>query len=326
MARVLVTGTSGFIGRALLGALLDSGFEVTAASRKPVTVTNPPGAIRTTVIDDIHGSTDWRAALAEAALVVHLAGIAHQPIADDQATVARYQAVNVDGTAALATAAAAAGVKRFVFLSSIKVNGEATVERPFTEQDAPAPQDIYGRSKWQAEQALSHIAQQTGMECTILRSPLVYGPGVGGNVASLLRLCDTPVPLPFGAIDNRRSLIARANLIHALISCLTHPAAAHETFLLRDGEDLSTAALVRHLRRALGRPARLLPVPPALLNALGSLTGRGDMMRRLTGSLAVDDGKLRRALGWQPPRRVDDALAETAAAFRSTASRYAHGR
>jgi nucleoside-diphosphate-sugar epimerase len=321
MPRVLVTGAAGFIGRALVDALLASGFEVTAAVRATGGPAPWQGAVRAVAVGGIDGATDWRAALDGAELVVHLAGIAHQPIAEDDASVARYHAVNVAGTAALATAAAARGVRRLLFLSSVKVNGEETGARPFTERDAPAPQDIYGRSKWQAEQALARIAAETGMAVTVLRSPLVYGPGVGGNFASLLRLCDTPLPLPFGAIDNRRSLIARANLVHAVIACLGHPAAANETFLLRDREDLSTAELARRLRRALGRPARLLPVPPALLTSLGSLLGRGDTMRRLVGSLAVDDGKLCGTVGWHPPRATDEALAETAAAFRSSHAR-----
>lgn len=326
MGRVLVTGATGFIGRALVDELLTAGYEVTAALRNAAGPAPWHGSVRVLAVGEIDGSTDWRTALEGVESIVHLAGIAHQPIAEDDATVARYGAVNVDGTATLATAAASAGVKRMTFLSSIKVNGEETTTRPFTERDPPAPQDIYGRSKWQAEQALTRIAQETGLAATILRSPLVYGPGVGGNFASLLRLCDTPLPLPFGAINNRRSLIARANLIHAVIACLSHPAAANETFLMRDGEDLSTADLVRRLRRVMGRPARLLPVPPVLLTSFGSILGRGDMARRLVGSLAVDDGKLREILGWRPPRRIDDALAETVSAFRSNAGRSNAGR
>jgi nucleoside-diphosphate-sugar epimerase len=315
MARVLVTGASGFIGRALVTALQAAGFEVTVALRRPADSPQDTAAVRTIIVGEIDASTDWRAALEGVTHVVHLAGIAHQPIAEDVATVVRYYAVNVNATAGLARAAAAAGVTRLVFLSSIKVNGEETGARPYTEADLPAPQDIYGRSKWQAEQTLADIARQTGLAVTVLRSPLVYGPGVGGNFASLLRLCDTSVPLPFGAIDNRRSLIARTNLVDAIIACLDHPAAAGETFLLRDGEDLSTAELVRRLRRALERPARLVPVPPKLLMDLARFVGRGKTARRLIGSLTVDDGKLRTMLDWQPPQTVEEALAETARAL-----------
>lgn len=318
MSRVLVTGAAGFIGRALVSEMLAAGHDVTAVVRNPAGAPRWNGSVRV-VATYIDGATDWRAALEGVELVAHLAGIAHQPIAEDAATAARYRAVNLDGTVALARAAASTGVRRLLFLSSVKVNGERTARDAFTERDAPAPEDIYGRTKWQAEQALAHIAQDSTLEFTILRSPLVYGPGVGGNFASLLCLCDTPLPLPFGALGNRRSLIARANLTHAMITCLGHPAAANGTFLVRDGDDLSTAELVRHLRRALGRPIRLLPIPPAFLTMLGRVSGRGALIDRLVGSLMVDDALLREKLGWVPPVRAARALAETAHALRSKA-------
>ena len=310
MTRILVTGANGFVGRALVEALVQAGGEVTAALRDGRNPAAWPAAVRIVKVGDITGETDWHPALDGVERIVHLAGIAHQPISDDGATTARYQAVNVAGTAGLASAAAQAGVARFVLLSSVKVNGETTTVRAFTEQDAPAPRDIYGRSKWQAEQALAQIAGATGLSYTVLRSPLVYGPGVGGNFASLIRLCDSPWPLPLGAIDNRRSLIARGNLVSAILAALSHPAAANQTFLLRDGEDLSTAELVRVIRQALGRPSRLLPVPPALLGGALRLIGRGGMADRLLGSLAVDDTKIRGRLNWHPPATPAQALAE----------------
>lgn len=319
MSRILVTGAAGFIGRALVSELLASGHDVTAVVRNPASTPRWSGAVRI-VTADIDGTTGWRAALDGIELIAHLAGIAHQPIAEDAATAARYRAVNLDGTVALAQAAASAGVRRLLFLSSIKVNGERTEHAPFTERDAPAPDDVYGRTKWQAEQALAGIAQNSNLEFTVLRSPLVYGPGVGGNFASLLRLCDTPLPLPFGAIDNRRSMIARGNLTHAMMACLGHPAAANGTFLVRDGDDLSTPELVRHLRRALGRPVRLLPVPPLSLTLAGRAFGRGGQARRLVDSLVIDDRLLREKLGWAPPVRAGQALAETAQAFRASSS------
>lgn len=317
MTRVLVTGASGFVGQALVNDLLAAGFDVTASLRgtAPSSWRN---AIRTVSVGEIHGTTDWRAALDGVDLVAHLAGIAHTSISDEATIAARYRAVNVEGTAALAAAALRAGVTRLLFLSSIKVNGETTtLERPFTATDAPAPQDVYGRSKWQAEQALAATARDTGMDFTIIRSPLVYGPGVRGNVRSLLRLCDTPLPLPFGAIRNRRSLIARANLTSAIIAALRHPAAANETFLVRDGEDLSTAELVRRLRQALDRPPRLVPVPTGLIATLARFAGHGAMTDRLLGSLRVDDAKIRDRLAWQPSVPTATALAETAVAFRA---------
>jgi nucleoside-diphosphate-sugar epimerase len=317
MSRVLVTGAAGFIGRALVSDLLAFGHDVTAVVRNPATTRRWNGPVRV-VAADIDGATDWQSALDGIEWIAHLAGIAHQPFMEEAATAARYRAVNLDGTAALARAAASTGVRRLLFLSSVKVNGERTGQDPFTERDVPAPEDIYGRTKWQAEQALARIARESALEFTVLRSPLVYGPGVGGNFASLLRLCDTPLPLPLGAIDNRRSMIARANLTQAIMTCFNHPAAANGTFLVRDGDDLSTPDLVRHLRQALGRPARLLPIPPACLTAVGRISGRSNMMSRLVGSLAIDDRLLREKLGWVPPVRADHALAETARAFRAS--------
>lgn len=311
MSRILVTGATGFIGRALVEALVQAGEPVTAALRDRRNPPAWPAAVRIVEVGDISGETDWRSALDGVERIIHLAGIAHQPIADDGATVARYHTVNVAGTAALASAAARAGAARLVLLSSVKVNGETTAGRAFTEQDTPAPRDIYGRSKWQAEQALTQIASATTLSYTVLRSPLVYGPGVGGNFASLIRLCDSPWPLPFGALDNRRSLIARGNLVSAILAALSHPAAANQTFLLRDGEDLSTAGLVRAIRQALGRPPGLLPIPPALLGGALRLIGRGGMADRLFGSLAVDDTKIRASLNWRPPVTPAQALSET---------------
>lgn len=312
MTRILVTGATGFVGRALVEALVNAGYEVTAALRDGRIPPAWPPAVRAVEVGDIAGDTDWRQALDGVERIAHLAGIAHQPIAEDAATAARYHAVNVAGTAGLATAASQAGVARLVLLSSIKVNGETTTKRAFTEQDVPAPRDIYGRSKWQAEKSLAQIAATTTLSYTVLRSPLVYGPGVRGNFASLIRLCDSPWPLPLGAIHNRRSLIARGNLVSALIAALTHPAAANQTFLLRDGEDLSTTDLVRHLRQALGRPARLLPIPAGLLGGALRLSGHGAMADRLLGSLAIDDAKIRALLNWRPPATPAQALAEAA--------------
>lgn len=313
MTRLLVTGASGFVGGALTEELVARGFEVTAATRRPLST-----AARNVAIGEIGPATDWQAALDGVQTVFHLAGVAHSGIADDAAIAARYEAVNVQGSIALARQAAAAGAKRLVFMSSIKVNGErAAPDAPYRETDAPAPRDVYGRSKRDAEAALRAIGQETGLEIVVLRSPLVHGPGARGNLASLLRLCDSPWPLPFGALtDNRRSLVARANLIDALALCAAHPAAAGETFLVRDGEDLSTAALVRILRRALGRPERLLPVPVGLINGAARLTGKGALADRLTGSLCVDDGKLRRRLGWRPVVSAEAGLTQMAAAFR----------
>ncbi len=314
--RMLVTGASGFVGRALVGELRRRGFGVTAVLRHAGRAGSELSDAQFAIVGEIGPATDWREALSGVDTVMHLAAVAHSGIAEDAATAARYRGLNVEGTRRLAQSAAEAGVRRLVFLSSVKVNGERTTDRPFTESDAPAPEDIYGRSKREAEDILTQIAQETGLEAVVVRSPLVHGPGVAGNLRSLLALCDSPWPLPFGRIDgNRRSLIARANLVDALILCATHPAAAGETFLVRDGTDLSTATLIRSLRRGLGRPARLLPVPAGLLRGAARLAGRGAVPDRLFGSLQVDDTRIRQHLGWQPPVTAEAGLEEMARAF-----------
>jgi nucleoside-diphosphate-sugar epimerase len=224
-----------------------------------------------------------------------------------------FHAVNAEGTRRLVQAAAAAGVRRLVYLSTVKVLGEATATRPFTDHDAPRPIGPYALSKWQGERFVAECAGAT--EWVVLRPPLVYGAGVGGNVARLLRLCRSGLPLPLGAIDNRRSLISLANLVDAIGACLGAPEAAGATFLVRDGEDVSTPQLVRRMAAALGRPARLFAVPPALLVAAGKIAGQSPAVARLVGNLAVDDGAIRRRLGWRPVQSMNDGLAETAARF-----------
>jgi nucleoside-diphosphate-sugar epimerase len=220
-----------------------------------------------------------------------------------------YREVNVEGTRRLAEQAAAAGVRRFVFLSSVKVNGEETTSHsPFRADDPPAPKDAYGQSKWEAEEALVEIAERTGMEVVIIRPPLVYGPGVKGNFASMMKWVAKGVPLPLGAIDNRRSLVALDNLVDLITVCIDHPAAANQVFLAGDGEDLSTTELLRRVGKAMGRPARLLPVPTGLLRLGAAMLGKGDMARRLLGSLQVDISRTRDVLGWEPPVSVDEGL------------------
>jgi nucleoside-diphosphate-sugar epimerase len=217
----------------------------------------------------------------------------------------QFRRVNVAGTLDLARQSAAAGVRRFVFLSSVKVNGEAGC---YTESDAAAPGDAYAISKHEAEVGLREIGAATRMEIVIIRPPLVYGPGARANFGALVRAVARGVPLPFGRVDNRRSLVGLDNLVDFILTCATHPAAAHETFLVSDGEDLSTADLVRRMGRAMGRPARLLPIPPALLMHAATLLGRRDLAGRLLGSLQVDITKAKRQLGWTPPVSVDEGL------------------
>lgn len=233
-----------------------------------------------------------------------------EPVAD---TLAEYRRINVEGTKRLARASVKANAGRFVYLSSVKVNGESTTGRvPFTETAVPAPEDAYGISKWEAEQVLSTIAAETGLEVVVLRAPLVYGPGVRGNFLSLMNALRRGLPLPLASIDNRRSLVYLGNLVDAIVACIESPAAAGRTYLVSDGEDVSTPELIRRLAAALRVPARLLPCPPALL-ALGSrIAGRSDAWRRLGGSLQVDSSRIRAELGWQPRYSMQLGLEETA--------------
>ena len=230
--------------------------------------------------------------------------------------IAEFRRVNVEASMQLARQAAAGGVRRFIYVSSIKVNGESTaLGRPFRAEDAPQLVDPYGISKHEAEQALRGLAASTGMELVVIRPPLVYGPGVRANFRSMMSWLQRGIPLPLGAIDNRRSLVALDNLCNLIVTCVQHPAAAGRTFLAGDGEDVSTTELLKRLGRALGHPARLLPVPPVLLRTTLGLLGKGDIAQRLCDSLQVDIGPARELLGWRPPINLDEGLRLAAAAF-----------
>lgn len=303
---VLVTGANGFVGRAVCAALRQTGHAVTPAVREA------QGLTQEQVIGEIDAQTDWRAALAGMDCVLHLAARVH--VMRDAATnpLAQYRAVNVDGTLNLARQAAAAGVRRFVFVSSVKVNGEERAAA-YTEADTPMPEDAYALSKWEVEQGLRQIAAATGLEVVILRPPLVYGPGVGANFLALMHAVARGIPLPLGAIDNRRSLIFVGNLADAILCCLEHPAAAGKTFLISDGEDVSTPALVRRMAAALGRPARLVALPIPVLRAAAALAGKSALATRLLDSLTIDGTAIRHTLGWSSPFTLDEGLRETAA-------------
>ncbi|MEO8015083.1 MAG: SDR family oxidoreductase [Polaromonas sp.] len=304
--RLLITGANGFVGRALCAEAARRNFVVHAATRSAFDL---PCADVSRVVGRMDGTADWATALVGVNLVVHLAARVH--VMSDKAMnpLNEFRHVNVQGTLNLARQAAAAGVRRFVFISSVKVNGETTQPgRPFTAGDMPAPLDPYGISKMEAEQGLRDIASQTGMEVVIIRPPLVYGPGVKANFAAMMRWLRRGVPLPLGAIDNRRSLVALDNLTDLIVTCLTHPAAANQTFLVSDGEDVSTTGLLRRMGLAMGRPARLIPVPAGLLTQAAALMGKRDMARRLCSSLQVDIQKTRQLLGWKPPFTLDQGL------------------
>jgi UDP-glucose 4-epimerase len=311
--KVLVTGASGFVGSALCGHLLAKGQTVTGAVRsipgKPL-----PG-VEYRVVSDLSAETNWREALTGMDAVVHCAARVHIMKETSTDPLAAFREMNVKGTACLAEQAADNGVKRFVFISSIKVNGETTSRRPFTADNTPAPEDPYGISKWETEQVLQKIAEKTGLEVVIIRPPLVYGPGVRANFLRLMQAVKLGMPLPLGSINNRRSLVALDNLIDLIDTCLNHPAASNQTFLVSDGNDLSTTALLQNMAVALGRPTRLIPAPESLLRVVAKLLGKTSIAQRLCGSLQVDINKTREMLSWSPPVTVNEALRKTAAHF-----------
>ena len=305
-----MTGATGFIGRALCPLLLRCGFEVCAAVRGNVAGIEP--GIEAIRINALVPETDWSAAMQRCDAVVHLAGLAHVLGERGADAAARIRAVNVEATEHLARAAAHAGVRRLVFVSSAKVHGDRSVDRPWTEQDSPKPQDPYSRSKWEAEQALESVLRTTALEMTILRPPLVYGPGVKANFLRLLKTIDRGLPIPLGAIRNQRSLIYVGNLADAIACSLRHPGAANRTFLVTDGKDVSTPQLIRYVAAALGRPARLINVPARMLGLAASVLGRRADFDRLVGNFVVDSSAIRRDLGWTPPETFEEGIRATA--------------
>jgi nucleoside-diphosphate-sugar epimerase len=322
VSRILVTGAGGFVGGALLPVLAPRHRLVLA--RRSAAGAAPPAGAEICIVGEIGPETDWSAALHEIDQVVHLAARVH--VGDVGADPESFMRVNGAGTQHLAAAVARAGIGRFVFLSSVKVNGDASGDRPFRESDPPHPEDAYARSKWAAEQALAALAAEPSpdrpMEIVILRPPLVYGPGAKANFRALVRLCLLGIPLPFGAIDNQRSLIYSGNLADAISRVVAAPMRPGcRTYLLRDGSDLSTGDLVRGLAAGINREARLPAVPPDWLRAALRLIGKRAAADRLLGSLAVDDSRFRADYAWQPPYAVDEALAITARWFRDTATR-----
>jgi nucleoside-diphosphate-sugar epimerase len=304
--KVLVTGATGFLGAPLAGCLnTNTMYEVTCAARRKTQL----NCDRTILVDGLDLDTDWSSALADQQVVIHTAARAHIMKDEVPDQLAEYRKVNVGGTLNLARQAAEAGVRRFVFISSIKVNGEQTPpNEPFTAEDSPAPADPYGISKLEAEQGLQQIALETGMELVIIRPPLVYGPGVKGNFASMIKLVEKGLPLPFGAIDNRRSLVGLDNLVDLIITCIDHPNAANQVFLVSDGEDLSTSGLLRRVAKAMGKPSRLIPVPAGLLQLGATALGKKAVGQRLLGSLQVDISATQERLDWTPPVSVDEGL------------------
>ena len=317
MKTIAVTGATGFIAQALMQRLSATAQCKVLGLCRRLPANALPGV---TYLGEWERTDRLHIALGRANALVHCAGRAHVRNDGGPESLAEARHVNVHGSMNLARQAALAGVKRFLFISSIKVNGESTqAGHPFSASDAPAPRDAYGISKMEAEIGLRKIADETGMEVVIVRPPLVYGPGVKGNFAELMRWVARGIPLPLAGIENRRSFVALDNLVDLLLRCVDHPGAAHKTFLVSDGDDLSTPDLLRRLAAAMGRPSRLFPLPEHLLRGAATLMGRGDAAARLCESLQVDMTATRKALDWSPPIGVDEGLRRAAHGFRASA-------
>ncbi len=304
---VLLTGASGFVGKAVLKTAQQRGLNIRPVFRSLDSAKGKPEAV---LVSGLDGSTDLSQAVKGVDVVIHAAARTHIMREEALDPLAEYRSVNVVGTLNLARQAASAGVRRFVFISSVKVNGETTASgSAFTAKDAPAPGDAYGVSKAEAESQLRHVAQETGMELTIIRPPLIYGPGVKGNFASLISWVRRGLPLPLGGVyHNRRSLVSLDNLVDLILVCAEHPKAANQIFLVSDGEDLSTTELLRRIGRALNQQARLLWVPAGVISFIAGLLGKKMIAQRLLSSLQVDIGKTCELLDWKPSVAVDEGL------------------
>lgn len=314
--KYLLTGVSGFVGSALCSRLLEAGNTVVAPCRAPLS-RSEEDRLHTFITPDFSINLDWEQYLQDVDAVVHLAARVHQINDTAEDPLLAFRETNVLLTMRLAEQAAKHGVKRFIYISSIKVNGEETsLNKPFTADDLPAPVDPYGISKCEAEEGLRRLSEDTGMEVVVIRPPLVYGPGVKANFLTMMRWLDKGVPLPLGAVHNRRSLVALDNLVDLIVTCLENPAAANEVFLVSDGEDMSTTELLSRIGRLLGKPARLIPVPATLINAGAMLFRKRPVSQRLLGSLQVDILKNSELLGWTPPVSVEDALKGTVQQYR----------
>ena len=305
---ILITGANGFIGRNLCVFLKEKGYFVRGSVRNDAYDIH--GADEYIQAGDIDESTDWREALAGIDTVIHLAARVH--IMNDSAAdpVEAFRKVNVLGTERLARMAAKAGIKRFIFISSVKVNGEGAL-RAYVEKDIPDPRDAYGISKREAEDALVRIAAEAGLQMVILRLPLVYGPGVKANFKNLIRIAGTGLPLPLKGISNRRSFLYLGNLMDAIITCVTHPLAAGQTFMVSDEQDISTPDLIKMIACAMKKKTLLFSLPSGILKALCKIIGRSEELEKLTGTLIVDSSKIRNLLDWKPPFSLEEGIRET---------------
>lgn len=309
----LITGATGFVGSALCQLLEHSEHTVYGVVRSDAVL--PPSV--TPILVSSIAELDDHPILPQIDVVIHLAARVHQMNDTAADPLSEFRAVNTEATKSLAIAAATAGVKRFVYLSSIKVNGDGQAS-PYTERSTPQPADAYGISKWEAECALNEIAATTDLEIVILRPPLVYGAGVKANFLNLMNLVKTGIPLPLGGIHNQRSLVYVGNLVDAIVTCATHPQAAGQTFLVSDSTDVSTPELVRKISESMRKPVRLMPISPVILTNLARILGKTATLDRLFGSLTIDSSKLRQTLNWQPPFTLEQGLEQTAREFQDT--------
>jgi nucleoside-diphosphate-sugar epimerase len=309
--KLLVTGVSGFVGGAVVSSPgLQDKYRLCSVGRSQ----NPAGmpSLEHFVVPDINAQTDWQDAVKGVDVIIHAAARTHVLQDSSVDPLAEYRKVNVEGSLNLAQQAFEAGVKRFLFISSIKVNGESTCPgNSFSAEDVPMPLDAYGISKNEAELGLMQLAARTGLEVVIIRPALVYGPGVKANFLTMMRWLNRGIPLPFGAIQNKRSLVALDNLVDLIITCVEHPAAANQVFLVSDDEDISTTELLRGISTSMGKPSRLITIPAWMLSLVAKLSGKDDIAQRLLGSLQIDISKTRKLLGWVPPVSVDQALRDT---------------
>ena len=310
--KILVTGVSGFVGQSLIRELKLKNIRFVGIVRQ-LSLSNLDGMIE---VSDFSIPNIWQKPLANCDVVIHLAARVHVMREVTESPLMAFLDINLKGTLSLAEAAAKAGVKRFIYVSSIKVNGESTTNKKFIETDIPNPLNPYAISKWEAEKALRKIEQETGMELVILRPPLIYGPRVKANFASLLKLVDKGLPLPLLGINNKRSLIFLDNFVDAIITCVMHPNAAGKTYLVSDGEDVSMAQLVKKIAVSLNRPSYLFYFPLIVIRLIAKLIGKTSSINRVTESLVIDSSKIRIELDWRPPFTIDQGLKITADAYR----------